>query len=208
MVVGIVFVGLWGVVGELLCVDKAVLWAEGGPVPWTHHDWNKAIGYMHFDPIEYWPRRKGPFKNDDTTCPAQDNLSDLNKKAPRVDSMSLLPTQGWLKGRLNHNTTIHMPVPPCVRTLHVSCIVGHTRRSTCQIKQRGATSNPWVCVHMWCNVKPALWIFASNAGNVFTQKNTSSHMFLISWGTRMVSYEFAMPFDGIRAWNDVFNGGY
>ncbi len=86
---------------------------KGVPVPWMHHDWNKAIGYMYLDPIEYWPRRKGPFKNDDTTCPAkQDNPSDLKKKAPKVDSMYLLPTWGWLKGRLNHNTTIHMPVPP------------------------------------------------------------------------------------------------
>jgi hypothetical protein len=51
--------------------------------------------------------------NDDTTCPTkQENPSDLKKKAPRVDSMALLPTRGWLKGRLNHNTTIHMPVPP------------------------------------------------------------------------------------------------
>ena len=78
-----------------------------------HHDWNEAIRYTHLGPIEYWPRRKGPFKNDDTTHPAkQENLSDLIRKAPRVDSMALLPTWGWLKGCLNHNTTICMPVPP------------------------------------------------------------------------------------------------
>ncbi len=78
-----------------------------------HHDWNEAIGYAHLDPIEYWPRKKGPFKNDETTCPAkQNNPSDLNKTAPRVDSMSLLPTRGWLNDHLNHNATMHMPVPP------------------------------------------------------------------------------------------------
>jgi hypothetical protein len=86
---------------------------KGVPVPWMHHDWNEATGYAHLDPIEYWLRRKGPFKNDDTTHPSkQDNPSDLKKKAPRVDSMALLPTGGRLKGRLNHNTTIYIPVPP------------------------------------------------------------------------------------------------
>jgi hypothetical protein len=96
---------------------------KGVPVPWTHHDWNKAIGYAHLDPIEYWPRRKGPLKNDDTTCPAkQDNPSDLKKKAPRVDSVALLPTWGRLKGRLNHNTKIHMPVPPS------------SQNATCQLR--------------------------------------------------------------------------
>jgi hypothetical protein len=78
-----------------------------------HHDWNKAIRYAHLDSTEYQPRGKGPFKNDDTTRPAkQDILSDLKKKAPRVDSIALSPTWGRLKGCLNHNTTIHMPVPP------------------------------------------------------------------------------------------------
>ncbi len=86
---------------------------KGVRVPWAHHDWNEAIGYAHLDPVEYWPRRKGPFKNDDTTCPTkQDSLSDLKMKDPRVDSMVLLPNRIRLKGRLNHNTTSHMPVPP------------------------------------------------------------------------------------------------
>ncbi len=86
---------------------------KGVPVPFLHHNWNKAIGYAHLDPIEYWPRRKGPFRNDDTThLVKQDNPSDLKKKALRVDSMALLPTRGQLKGHLNHNTTIHMPAPP------------------------------------------------------------------------------------------------
>jgi hypothetical protein len=68
---------------------------KGVPVPWSHHDWNKAIGYAHLDP-EYWPRWKGPFsKNDDPTGSATKRAptSDLpKKKAPRLDSMSLSPT--------------------------------------------------------------------------------------------------------------------
>ena len=41
---------------------------KGVAVPWNHHDWNEAIGYAHLDPHEYWPRRKTPFKSDDTTA--------------------------------------------------------------------------------------------------------------------------------------------
>ncbi len=39
---------------------------KGVLVPWTYHDWNESIGYAHLDPTEYWPRRKVPFKSDDT----------------------------------------------------------------------------------------------------------------------------------------------
>jgi hypothetical protein len=88
---------------------------KGVPVPWSHHDWNEAIGYTHLDP-EYWPKQKGPFsKNDDATGSAtkQAATSDLpKKKAPRLVSMSLSPTRGRLKGRLDHKTRLHMPLPP------------------------------------------------------------------------------------------------
>ncbi len=84
---------------------------KGVSVPWSHPDWNEAIGYAHLDPIEYWPRRKGlPAKNDDTTGLAkQASMSDLSKKAPRLDSMSLLPTRGRLMVRLD-TTLPHMPL--------------------------------------------------------------------------------------------------
>ncbi len=88
---------------------------KGVPVPWTHHDWNMAIGYAHLDPTEYWPRRKAPFKNDDTMpgSAKADAKSDLKKKkAPRVDSQSLSSTRGRLKGWLDHATKLHMPLPP------------------------------------------------------------------------------------------------
>jgi hypothetical protein len=123
----------------------------GVPVPWTHHDWNEVIGYAHLDPIDYWPRRKGPFKNDDTdtTCPAkQDNPSDLKKKAPRVDSIALLPTCGRLKGRLNHNTTICMPIPPSSQNAMCQLHCWAYKEMDPLDREREATSNPPVCVHM------------------------------------------------------------
>jgi hypothetical protein len=68
---------------------------KGVRVPWSHHDWNKAIGYAHLD-LEYWPRWKEPFsKNDNITgfTTKWANTSDLpKKKALRVDSMSLSST--------------------------------------------------------------------------------------------------------------------
>ena len=88
---------------------------KGVPVPWTHHDWNEAIGYAHLDPIEYWPRRKEPPKNDDTNAGSAKAaaMSDLSKttkpKAPKMDSKSLSPTRGRLKLRLD-TTLPHMPL--------------------------------------------------------------------------------------------------
>jgi hypothetical protein len=99
---------------------------KGVPVPWTHHDWNEAIGYAHLDPVEYWPRRKGPFEDDDATGSANKRAattSDLKKKAPRVDSMSLSPTRGHLKGRLDHETRLHMPLLPL--TVNATCQLHH-----------------------------------------------------------------------------------
>ncbi len=97
------------------CPECAGSVGGGGVGPWSHHDWNEAIGYAHLDP-EYWPRRKGPFrKNGDATGSAtkRATMSDLpKKKAPRLNSMSLSPTRGRLKGRRDHETRLHMPLPP------------------------------------------------------------------------------------------------
>ncbi len=183
---------------------------KGVPVPWTHHDWNEAISrYAHLDPIEYWPRRKGPFKNDDTTCPTkQDNPSDLKKKAPRVDSMVFSPTWGRLKGRLNHNTTIHMLVPPSSQnaTCQLHCWAYKEmhpldKAEGSNIKPSGSHSHVMRCEACGVHLCLKCWEL------FYSKQCLKSHVFDILM-TRMVSYEFAMPFDGIRACNDVFNGGY
>ena len=99
------------------CEMKGVL------VPWNHHDWNEAaIGYTHLDPVEYLPRRKATPKNDDSTAgsaTAASKKSDLSTKkkpliprGPRLDSSALSPTRGNLKCHLDHDTRVHMPVPP------------------------------------------------------------------------------------------------
>jgi hypothetical protein len=121
---------------------------KGVPVPWSHQDWNKAIGYAHLDP-EYWPRRKGPFsKNDDATGSTTKRVatSDLpKKKAPRLNSKSLSPTRGRLKGWLDHKTRLPMPLP--------TLIVGHTRSQTQWTRRKGQTSSRLVHAHTSCNVR-------------------------------------------------------
>ncbi len=178
MVVGIVFVGLWGVVGEHLCVNEAVMWAEGVPVPWTHHNWNEAIGYGRLEPIEYWLRRKGSFKNDDTTRLAQDNPSDLNKKAPRVDSMSLSPTQGRLKSRLNHDTTIHMLLPPLFQNTTCQLQCWANKETHPLDKAEGSNIKPSSSRSrvMWCEACAANLCLKS--WELFlTEKRLKSHVF-------------------------------
>jgi hypothetical protein len=70
------------------------------PVTWTHHDWNKSIGYAHVDSDEYWPRRKSPPKS----------VPKANAKSicHRFDSQALSLTWGWLRDRLAPTT--HMPI--------------------------------------------------------------------------------------------------
>ena len=91
---------------------------EGVAVRWNHHDWNEAIGYAHLDPVEYWPRRKAAFKSNDITAgsakaAAKSDLKKINiTRGPRLDSSALLPTRGKLKCQLDHDTKIHMPLPP------------------------------------------------------------------------------------------------
>ena len=89
---------------------------KGVAVPWTHHDWNEAIGYAHLDPHEYWPRRKlppGTTAGGSAAAALTTRQPKLGKngkpilpRGPRVDSSALSPTS------LDHNTRIHMPEPP------------------------------------------------------------------------------------------------
>jgi hypothetical protein len=103
---------LWGyevsMVNAYMCM-KRYCELKGVAVPWTHHDWNEAIGYAHLDPAEYWQRRKEPF--DSSAGTAMANKAPISR-GPRVDSSALLPTRGKLKCRLDHDTRIHMPLPP------------------------------------------------------------------------------------------------
>ena len=83
---------------------------KGVPVPWTHHDWNEAIGYAHLNSIEDWPRRKIP--GYERPAKKQEDIASATKKrAPRMDSMALSPTRGRLRIRLDE-TKKHMPIAP------------------------------------------------------------------------------------------------
>ena len=103
---------------------------KGVPVPWNHHDWNKAIGYAHLDPHEYWPRRNksshSTATEGSTAAASTTRQPELNKKGkpillrgPRLDSSALLPTRGSLKCHLDHDTRVHMPEPHL--TLSANC---------------------------------------------------------------------------------------
>jgi len=52
---------IWGyevsMVNSYMCI-KRYCELKGVEVPWTHHDWNEAIGYAHLDPEEDWQKRK------------------------------------------------------------------------------------------------------------------------------------------------------
>jgi hypothetical protein len=84
--------------------------SKGVPVPWKHHDWNEALGYAHLDPVEDWPRRKGP-GYEQPAKRQKDIASATKKRAPRMDSVALSPTKGRLRIRLD-DTKKHMPIVP------------------------------------------------------------------------------------------------
>ncbi len=83
------------------------------PVKWTHHDWNEAVGYAHADPVEYWPRKKSPPKSNA-------EVTVTKARAPKMDSLALSPTRGWLRRRLDDSVT-HMPVLPQAPTGTTVC---------------------------------------------------------------------------------------
>jgi hypothetical protein len=103
---------LWGyevsIVSSYVCM-KRYCKLKGVPVPWTHHDWNEAIGYAHLDLIKDWPRRKSSYEQ---PAKKQEDISSAAKKrAPQMDSLALSPMQGHLRFRLNE-TKKHMPITP------------------------------------------------------------------------------------------------
>ncbi len=54
---------------------------------------------------EYWPQKKSPQKS------GVDMVRKGKKRAPKIDSLALSPTRGWLRGRLD-DSVIYMPVLP------------------------------------------------------------------------------------------------
>jgi hypothetical protein len=108
---------LWGY--EVSLVNSYVSYKhycelKGVPVKWTHHNWNEAIGYVHVNPEEYWPRKKSPPKS------GVDRVTEGKKRAPKIDSLALSPTRGRLRGRLDDSLT-HMPVYPDAPTGMTVC---------------------------------------------------------------------------------------
>ncbi len=107
---------MWGC--KISLVNSYVLYKrycelKGVPVMWNHHDWNEAVGYAHINPDEYWPRKKCPLKSGVQVTAGK-------TRAPKMDSLALSPTRGWLRGRLD-NLVMHMPVNPEAATGTTVC---------------------------------------------------------------------------------------
>ena len=110
---------------------------------------------------EFWPRQKGPFSNNDDNAGFADTSDLPKKKGPRVDGTSLSPTQGGLKGRLNHESRTHMPLPPL--SVNAACQLHCWAHKETNTRWRGQMSSRLVHAHMSCNVRNAGCIFASSA---------------------------------------------
>jgi hypothetical protein len=100
VVVGVVPVGYKVSLVNAFVSYKRYCELKGVAVKWTHHDWNKVIGYAHVDPNKYWLQRKSPPKS----------IPEVNAKkiCQRIDTQALSPTRGWLRDRLAPIN--HMPV--------------------------------------------------------------------------------------------------
>ena len=98
-------------------------------MPWTHHDWNKAIAYAHIAPDKEWRDRKSPTKLP-VVSTGTDYSADIGKRCPKFDSAAVLPARGWLNCRLNHETRSTCPSLPLVAKtiMCVSYIDGHTMK--------------------------------------------------------------------------------
>ena len=68
---------------------------------------NSYISYKWHCELKGVRKKKPPEK----MTAAAKSTSAEEKRAPRVDSQALSPTQGRLKIRLDHETANHMPVP-------------------------------------------------------------------------------------------------
>jgi len=95
---------LWGYEESFLnsyMMYKRYCELKGIAVLWTHHDWNKAIGYAHVDPEEFWLQRKSP--------PKSNTNKNAVKRSQRIDTQALSPSRGRLRLRLT--PACHFAVP-------------------------------------------------------------------------------------------------
>ena len=127
--------------------------------------------------------------NDDATGSATKRaaMSDLpKKKAPRLNSMSLSPTRGRLKGRLDHEIRLHMPLPPLSANAACQLHCWAHKESNPMDKTEGANVKPSGSrAHVMrceeCGVHLCLKCWP-----IFHREKGSSYVFTISWGQRKV----------------------
>ena len=91
---------------------------KGIGMPWTHHNFNEAIGYAHVDPVGEWPKwtRKPPPELLGRKDHAKGSLGKRKrvtqqKRAPKVNMDALCAKKGRLKVRLD-NSEQHIPIVP------------------------------------------------------------------------------------------------
>jgi len=91
---------------------------KGIGMPWTHHNFNEAIGYAHVDPVGEWPKwtRKPPPELLGRKDHAKGSLGKRKrvtqqKRAPKVNMDALCAKKGRLKVRLNTSEQ-HIPIVP------------------------------------------------------------------------------------------------
>ena len=92
---------------------------KGIGMPWTHHNFNEAIGYAHVDPVGEWPKwtRKPPPESLGRKDHAKGSLgkrkrvTPKQKRAPKVNMDAVCAKKGRLKVRLN-NSEQHIPIVP------------------------------------------------------------------------------------------------
>jgi len=104
-------------------------------MPYSHHDFNEAVGYALLDPVTEWQRRKPP------PVAARRTPQAAIKRAPRFTVNTLCPTTGKLKIRLS-TSFMHMPVPPPGKKDNHVCQLHRWAHGECQsVEQRKDNKN-------------------------------------------------------------------
>ena len=86
---------------------------------YSHHDFNKKVGYALLDHVNEWPRRNRKQPPDATRKRKCTTPPPVTMKAPRFSADALCPNKGNLKKRLDFSLR-HLPtVPPGEKGNHV-----------------------------------------------------------------------------------------